>query len=240
MTLVSACQDSAEQSSFISNIPLEALTAFFVADFAALEAPAAVLRDTDPRYLAQQFEWSLGGSSTTFESYSLANARVEYAHAAGLTGSGQLIAIVDTGFRLDHDEFVGKSITLANAPYAPGVDDHGTSVASVAAGAANSGEIIGVAPGADLLLGSFDTLASMAAATQQAVTLGAIVQNNSWGYDLPATNSSFQSVFGGSSGTSYLNALKLLAQNAVIVFSASNNPAAASADIMTALPVLVP
>lgn len=217
--LLGACQHSLDQSGgIIEHVSLQALTAFFVDDFGPLEGAAATLRDTDPRYTSQDFSWSFNGSGTVYDSYSLAHARVEYAHAAGLTGAGQTISIVDTGFLTTHDEFTGKTISTSGG-FTPGNEDHGTSVASIAAGVAGSGQIIGVAPGAALQLGSFDTFNAMTAATQQAISLGAIVQNNSWGYDLNASSGNFQSVFGGADGAAYLSALTQFASSGIVVFA---------------------
>lgn len=217
-----------------------ALAQFFVADFTPYETAAAALRNADARYTVQDFIWSFTGSSEVYESYSIANANVEYAHAAGLTGAGQIISVIDSGFLVSHDEFAGKTISAAGGVGALGVDDHGTAVASVAAGASGSGEIIGVAPGADLQLGTFDSFATMTAGTIQARSLGAIVQNNSWGYAAGVSTTNYTGLFGGSSGRAYIDALTSLAEDAVIVFAASNSIGAASQDIMAALPVLLP
>ena len=239
--LLAACQHSTDLTAgIVEQVSLQALTAYFVADFAALEDAAAALRDLDSRYTAQEFSWTFGGSGAVYDSYSIANARVEYAHAAGLTGAGQVISIVDTGFLTSHDEFAGKTISMPADPYAPGVDDHGTSVASIAAGAAGSGQIIGVAPAADLQLGSFDSLDAMTAATQQAISLGAIVQNNSWSYDLSATSNGFQLAFGSAAGTSYMSALTQFAGSGLIVFAASNDQSRTTADLMSGLPLVRP
>ena len=236
-----ACQHSSDQTNgIVERVSLQALTAFFAADFTALEDAAAALRDLDSRYTVQDFSWTFQGSGPVYDSYSIAHARVEYAHAAGLTGAGQLISIIDTGLLTSHDEFTGKTIRMPSAPNAPGVDDHGTSVASIAVGAAGSGRIIGVAPGADLQLGTFFTLAAMTAATRQAISLGAIVQNNSWGYDLDATSSNLQLAFGSTAGSSYLSALTQFASSGLIVFAGSNDPNRTTADLMSGLPIIRP
>lgn len=244
LAALTACKPSQEQSGLsisgsLSLVDLSALTSAYVNSFAPFEAAAANLRNNDPRYTIQANNWSFGGGPPSYDSYSLDNANVEYAHAVGLTGVGQLIAIVDAGFLTTHDEFTGKTITTPSGASAPGVDDHGTSVASIAAGAANFGNIIGVAPGADLHLGSFNTNASMTAAANQARNLGAIVQNNSWGYELTASDANYKAVFGSASGQTYINALKKLSKKSVIVFSASNNTGRSKADLMAGLPSLV-
>jgi len=216
-----------------------ALSDFYLSEYSpALLAQAANLRNTDPRYTSQEFSWSFP-SGPVYNSYFLSNANVEYAHAAGLTGAGQIISIIDAGFLTSHDEFVGKTI------YMPGgslpVNDHGTSVASVAAGSASNGMMIGVAPAADLALGSYATFAEMTAATDQATALGAIVQNNSWGYDgYAATMSNYNSFFGSGAGATYMASLKTFAENSVVVFAASNKQGNVSTDIMAGLPLIQP
>ncbi|MGR3661313.1 MAG: S8 family peptidase [Paracoccaceae bacterium] len=151
-----------------------------------------------------------------------------------------MIAIIDAGFLLNHDEFAGDGkVTTPDGSAKPGVDDHGTSVASIAAGVADFGKIIGVAPGAKLHLGSYNSMSSMRVATQEAMALGAIVQNNSWGYGLSATKADFDYVFGGASGKAYIGALQDFAKNGVIVFAASNDRSRTKIDLMAGLPSVV-
>ncbi len=237
--LLSACQtEDVKVQSTISHVPLSALTSAFVTDWTPLEAAASALLAL-PKYQIQKFDWSFGApGAPVYSSNSLAHGRVEYAHAAGLTGAGQIISIVDAGFLMTHDEFTGKTISTP-AGFAPGIDDHGTTVAAIAAGVSSSGQSIGVAPGADLQLGSFNSSASVIAANQQAVALGAIVQNNSWGVEIDVTNANFQSVFGNTSSAYYQSVLSL-SQNAVIVFAASNDETRTTADLLAALPMLQP
>ncbi len=117
--LLAACQHSSDQSvGIIEHVSLQALTAFFVTDFSALAGAAAALRDSDPRYTVQDFNWTFGGSGPVYDSYSLAHARVEYAHAAVLTGAGQVISIIDTGFRAG---FMDKYYHAAGEFRNPGV-----------------------------------------------------------------------------------------------------------------------
>ncbi|MBV1903126.1 MAG: S8 family serine peptidase [Marinosulfonomonas sp.] len=242
--LVAGCQSSdggGSGPSSVIDLSAGALSSFFVADWSGLETAAANLRNSDARYTIQDFIWSFGGVAPFYDSYSLDNANVEYAHAAGLTGVGQTIAIIDNGFLTSHDEFSGKTISMPTGGNAPGVADHGTTVASIAAGSASSGSIIGVAPGANLQLGSFVLGdAAMTAATQQAQAVGAIVQNNSWGYEIDASSANLDAAFGTSAGTNYLNALQSFSNNAVVVFAASNNAELTTSDLMAALPSLIP
>lgn len=197
---LTACKPSQDISAATTFSFADAMSAYFVSEFTSSdETVAFTLRTTNPRYTAQEFSWSFGIGSPSYDSYSLANARVEYAHAVGLTGAGQLIAIMDDGFLPGHDEFSGKSVTSTTG-FSLGVADHGTGVASLAAGVADFGEIIGVAPGADLHLGTYDSLASMRVATQEATAMGAIVQNNSWGYGVDISEKNYQLYFWGLRG----------------------------------------
>lgn len=248
--LLAACNDGDDTpiaaNIVISHVPDAVLSAFFVDDWTPFEAAASALRTLNPLYTIQRFTWQKLSGPPDYDSYSITNSRVEYAHAAGLTGAGQIISIVDSGFLQSHGEFAGKTIYLPGGGNNPGVDHHGTSVASVAAGIAGAGQMIGVAPGADLQLGYFgdsDSKTSAdtarAAANNQAASLGAIVQNNSWGFDLDVSNANFQDIFSDASGTAYYNSILNLAQNSVIVFAASNDQSRTSADIMSALPLLV-
>ncbi len=208
----------------------------YVTDFAPYEAIAANLRTNISKYTIQLGNWGILGAPGV-SSYPLASARAEYAHAVGLTGAGQIVQVVDGGFLQSHDVFQGKTI------YTPGgglgVADHGTSVAAVATG--NSPTMIGIAPGADLALGEFWSEASLAAATQQATALGAVAQNNSWGYvGTPINTNSFNQVFGTTDGASYLAALDAYAAQGVVVFAISNTYGDTTSGLMEALPKLRP
>ena len=74
---------------------------------------------------------------------------------AGTTGSGERIAIIDTGIDLDSPEFAGRidtrSTYVAGSGDAQEVDDHGTHVALVAAGAFDQTGVVGIAYNAQIL-----------------------------------------------------------------------------------------
>jgi len=144
-------------------------------------AAAESFRLNSPRFTIQ--DGSVTVSGTTVFTNPLQSSRVDYAHAVGLSGAGEVIAVVDAGFLTTHEAFSGKdNDTTGN----PGVDDHGTKVASVAAG--NSDTMVGVAPGADLIFsdwgydGSSNNFNELEAAANAARIQGAVAQNNSWGY----------------------------------------------------------
>ncbi len=128
----------------------------------------------------------LSGAGYSITSNAYSDINLHYARAAGLTGAGELIAIVDEGFLVSHNDLSKKKVTVFRGNTA---EDHGTFVATIAAGDQDDNGVMGVAPGADLHLTSWgdgdstrsDT-AHLAAATSDASDKGAIVQNNSWGY----------------------------------------------------------
>ncbi|MCV2869941.1 S8 family serine peptidase [Defluviimonas sp. WL0002] len=215
------------------------LGSYYVSTFAPYEALAAQLRSS-ALYAVQQVRWSFSGAGTSFDSFAPASARVEYAHAAGLTGKGQVISIVDAGFLTTHETIADSIVnTQGNLP----VHSHGTGVASVAAGYSDT--MVGVAPNASLALGAYGTTSSLTNATNAARNLGAVVQNNSWGFVDPVNGGtlyvsadSFQTVFG--TGNTYSAALESYAADGVVVFAVSNDTSDTNSGLMEALPLLMP
>lgn len=236
---LAACGGSGDEDSALGPVLMdaEALSAGFVSSFAAFETAAARLRETNARYLRQDTpSWYFASQpTTTYSSYPLASAHVEYAHAAGLSGKGQTIAIVDDGFNRSHEAFAGKPITVSGSIR---TENHGTGVASVAAG--RSATFIGVAPDAALVFGLYDNAGTLAAATNRAIQMGAVVQNNSWGFfGTPATLSSYRDTFRGTDGQNYLAALRSFTRTGIVVFAISNETTSANG-LMDALPLFEP
>jgi hypothetical protein len=247
---LAACGGSGEEdgggSDYSVNVPAAPdsggsgiLGSYFVSSFAPYEALAADLR-ASALYAIQQVSWSFQNAPATVRnSFAPASARVEYAHAAGLTGKGQVVAIVDAGFRASHEAFADNVISKPNG--LP-VDSHGTAVASVVAGF--SPTMVGIAPNASLALGSYDSIATLAAATSTARNLGAVAQNNSWGFvdnsgaTLTVSDTNFATIFG--TGNAYSAALTNYAAEGVVVFALSNDATDTSAGLMEALPALLP
>ena len=214
----------------------DVLSSFFVESFDAFDTQAQSLVSSNIRYLYQQIIWSFGDPDVVYETYPLHSSGVYYAHAAGLTGEGQIIAINDDGFRPDHEAFAGKSVVEVD-DFA--ILDHGTQVAAVAAG--DSDGMIGMAPGADLILGGFDTFESSTATAERAEALGAVALNNSWAFvGTPIGQTSYDIIFGSTEGADYLAALTSYAANGVVIFAASNDFDQSTAGLMAALPVLEP
>jgi subtilase-type serine protease len=218
---------------------------------AFVESAAAAIRES-PEFKAQQRTVNFDGRKLPVFSYR--DVRAEYPLSVGLTGAGQTIAIIDSGFHLSHRELDGKAIKTYGEIKS---ESHGTAVAAIAAGKQDGLGMMGIAPGAGLHLSSFTLgFGSMAAATRDALAMGAVVQNNSWGYDIPITDvqarlaanpgwsveRAMQATLGGSltDMTSYLDAIRSFTKQGVVVFAASNDKAATSATVMDALPVVAP
>jgi subtilase-type serine protease len=249
LSLVAGCKGAGGDTFDYSNLnaapapaPIATLLGSYVTSFTPADDSAVAALLNTARYALQSGPWAfydnLGNQiSPTYNSAPLMESGVAYAHNAGLTGAGQIIAIVDAGFNDTHETIAGRVTSAGNA-YA--ADDHGTMVASIAAG--NSSTMIGVAPGASLLTSDFDYL-HVTNATNQASNYGAVAQNNSWGYTGYDVNaSSFSAIFGDVYGQSYLTALDnyvgLFDGN--VVFAVSNDETATHAGIMDALPFLRP
>lgn len=175
---LSACKgggggDTADES-LIQSFSGDALSSYFVETFAAFEDAAARLRENTARYTVQRSSWRFKETNDPYhQSYPLASARIEYAHAAGLTGSGQTVSIVDSGFLPTHETLDGKTLYYPDYTLEPG--DHGTAVASVLAGL--SSKMIGVAPGAALSFGEFTSMEKLTAATHEATRLLIVTEN---------------------------------------------------------------
>lgn len=224
------------------------LSSYFVQSFAPYEqAVDSLLASVQyQRQNTQGWYFNTTGGATnapTYNSFPLSSSRAVYAHAVGLTGRGQTVAMADTRLLAGHEAFAGKRIDMASnlpagtQPGDPVFDDHGTMVASIIAG--QSQDFIGVAPKANLIFGTFDTLGTLTDVTNLASAGGAVALNNSWGYDnQPVGAASFNNVFGGSDGQAYLAALERYAARGVVVFSLSNDTTNTTATIMDALPTL--
>ncbi|ETX10994.1 hypothetical protein OCH239_20295 [Roseivivax halodurans JCM 10272] len=175
-------------------------------------------------------------------SNALEAARVDYAHSTGLTGAGRLVAMMDDGVYAGHEQFDGKRIRLFGDH---GSAEHGTRVASVIAGTGKGGGALGVAPGADLLVGGMDfsrgiDFGDQAAFLREARAAGAIAVNNSWAMQRDLGQDRPSDFLRRGDGRDYLEALRDFAQSGVIVFSMQNDHAARSAHLMAAIPLDYP
>ena len=198
-------------------------------------------------------------SSNQSQAYALHN--LHEALSSGLRGSNQLVAVVDEGFRITHQELAGKSVLQSGA--LP-VKDHGTHVASLIAGRGDGVGMHGVAPEAKLHLtainpsgGSTLDIANVTQGTLNAASLGAVAQNNSWGFNIAASTlqnhlnanpgqsvaqglNSVVANYGVNRWQAYLDALGTFGNGGVVVWSLSNDNSMTSGDIMAALPYFEP
>lgn len=238
-TLAAACNGDGTTATPPTLTPT-LLSQSFVESFAPYASAARSLLMEDPRYTAQLArggKWLIGDETVRITGSPIKEAGVHYAQAAGLSGAGQTIAISDTGFLTTHEVFSGTSVTVSGAPP---IDDHGTFVASVAAG--NSANMVGVAPGAALILGSYSSLASLKNVADLARQSGAIAINNSWTYPgLEANRADYHTLFAPADGAAYLTSLKSYsASGGVVVWTAPNDFSATAVGLMAALPVQEP
>ena len=158
-----------------------------------------------------------------------------FAHAAGLSGSGQLVAIADAGFLTTH-ETISDSL---NENQSTNVDSHGTFVASVITG--NSGSMIGIAPSADLIIGDTTTYQSITNVGTAALSKRAVAWNNSWGFsNRYATTSDYNAIFTGTAGQQLIDAFRDYAAYGNVVFALSNTHGETQTDLMGGLPIIVP
>lgn len=212
-----------------------ALGAFFMPGITpGWSAAAASFRNNSSRFRFQDGTVDVHGNRIFANP--LHSSRVDHAHALGLSGAGAVIAVVDNGFRLTHEAFAGKSNTTTGGPP---VRDHGTKVASVAAG--NSARMVGVAPGAALILSDW-AYGDLTAAAHAARDRRAVAQNNSWGFSDRFINvdAHHAEIFGNPTGTAWLAALKDYADAGVVIFALSNAETAGNAGLMEALPLREP
>ncbi|WP_416653182.1 S8 family serine peptidase [Candidatus Pseudothioglobus sp. Uisw_086] len=153
----------------------------------------------------KNFRYASGSSSQN--PLEVINAHKAYGY--GLTGSGEIIAILDSGFSSAHLELnsSGKIIefpdyglfygTIDAATGNSVTDDHGLFVSSIAAGEDDGTGMQGVAPGAKIHISDYSLKngntyypTQWANATDDAAENNAVVQNNSWG----ATNATIATV----------------------------------------------
>ena len=188
------------------------------------------------------------------------------AYGYGLTGKGKVIAVMDSGFNDNHQEFSNKTITIhSTAVMATASAYHGTSVSSFAAAEDDGVGMQGVAPQANLHWASYSPTTaptfypdSWAASTDAASA--AVVQNNSWGVEYQIDTlktdmttgsiTNYQAaanVFSANAYTAnaasvsaYVAALDRFQTHGVVVYALSNDSAFTDADFQAAFPELFP
>lgn len=137
--------------------------------------------------------------SPEFEhNYALDLINAEHRYADGATGNGTLVAIFDTGVKLDHVDLTSQIDHdlswnyFTNARGVEDIDGHGSHVASIVAGARNGRGAHGVAFEADLMIlkglpdaqttQAPDARMTFANAQLRASTAGAVAINHSWSF----------------------------------------------------------
>ena len=198
-------------------------------------------------------------SSGPDQSHPYVLINVHVAHSSGLTGAGQLVALVDNGIRFSgnssgvHQEFLGKNRYCNVACSSIPLEDHGTMVAALIAGNRDGVGRYGVAPGADLHFTTYTlTLANIINGTLDARSLGAVAQNNSWGFDIGAeeladylathpgatvaTALSAIIGYGASEIQEYIDALNAFQNGGVIVWAVSNSDSLSNGSIIASVP----
>lgn len=224
-------------------VPRDFLSDYFIADLAPYSAAAAHLRENENQYTYQNIYWyadlnSNGqrdtGAERLFNTYPLASSRIDYAHATGLRGTDQTIAIIDDGFYTSHEFFSTTPYVTATSVRAT---SHGTGVASIIS--ADTDRMIGVAPDATLILGSYDTAATRLATVQAARDHNAVAINNSWGFVVDASTTNYQSLIASDNGN-FIEALSDYAQTGVVVFAAANDIDRTQSTLMESLPAFDP
>jgi len=133
---------------------------------------------TDKRQAGQFWNWLTGGPGAGVHTLAAGISRVwlngrrhtmldvsapqigtPVARAAGLTGAGVTVGILDTGVKGDHPDLAGKVVEQRDftdtLPGGGDDDGHGTHVAGIIAGtgAASGGRFTGIAPDAKLIVG---------------------------------------------------------------------------------------
>jgi len=126
------------------------------------------------------------------------------AHRCRFTGQQIKVAVLDTGFDLDHPDFAGRSITAQSFITDESAQDghgHGTHCVGTSCGATNSeGRRYGVASGAELFVGKVlsnagsGTDSSILAAMSWAITSGCRVISMSLGADLRTVSKAYEAV----------------------------------------------
>lgn len=219
------------------------VTAFDVDLVAAMRRSAAIADHTIQIAVRIADHPTLGGAGRTFRMNPLIEAGIDHAHSVGLTGSGQILSMIDGAPRLTHEQFGGKTIYVTGSG---DLDTHGTAVAAILAGTGGMGTAIGVAPAADLHAGVLDfsrpvSWSHLAGVMRDARSLGAIASNNSWSTQgVTVANTDLGALFASGARADYLSAVRDFTRSGVVVFAAGNDYHATSISGMAGLPSAFP
>ena len=158
-----------------------------------------------------------------------------FAHAAGLTGSGQVVAISDDGFLASHESISDSFLQNQTAV----VDSHGTFVASIITG--NSASMIGIAPASRIITGDYLSDQALINVGTAALANRAVAWNNSWGLVTgDAVAADFNARFGSGSGATLLQTYRDYTAYGNVVFALSNDHGQTTTGLMGGLPLLDP
>jgi subtilisin family serine protease len=253
--LLAACQPggpSESEGEALSAAPSPArfsndqTSAFYVTDFVDADVLAA---RNNPRFAAQRVsvDYTFTGNplldGVTIVQNAFEAIRAEYAHSVGLTGAGQLVSLNDTSLDLAHPELWGKTIYTSGA--ATSDRFHGTAVASVLAGSAQDGTLMGIAPETDLHLGQLEfgsniQFRTLARYFDDARALGAIASSNSWNLDGATFANTNYDTFRTGDRAVLIDAMRRFSQNGIIIFSVQNDFEASSVNALNGLPRAFP
>ncbi|HAG53199.1 MAG TPA: hypothetical protein DCL21_05375 [Alphaproteobacteria bacterium] len=154
---------------------------------------------------------SAKGQSESQDSEYLHYMNAQYAYARGFTGAGVKIAVLDSGIDIDHDEFNGQlnaDLTGTDLQSGDNIPDHeitntehGSNVASVAAGKKDDSGMHGVAYGAEIIpyrigagIPGYVNPSYTDDAINDAIAKGATVFNLSYGSDATAGDNASNAV----------------------------------------------
>jgi subtilisin family serine protease len=151
--------------------------------------------------------------------------------ATTATGAGIRVAVLDTGFDLEHPDFAGRAITSQSFVAGEPVHDghgHGTHTTGTACGPADPpvGRRYGVAPQAEVFAGKvlndqgFGTDAAILAGIDWAITNGCRVVSMSLGADIREVSATYETV-----------GQRALAAGTLIVAAAGNNASRRSGNL---------
>jgi subtilase-type serine protease len=150
----------------------------------AATCAAAAIAAATPAVAQQQYM-----DEEFYAQWGLAAIGAQYALAAGYTGTGIGVVVVDGLFQVSHEEFVGRVGDYSYDPIDVGYNGHGTGVAGIIGAARNDEGMEGVAPNVTLnaiaLFNSAGTRvlnnAQLAEGYNGALDAGLRIFNNSWG-----------------------------------------------------------
>lgn len=165
----------------------------------------------------------------------------EVAWLDGSTGTGEIIAIVDTGLDTDSPEFAGRlhpdsqDVTGSGRGVDP-EDDHGTNVALIAAAARNDVGVLGIAFDAQVLALRADRPGSCGADTPQDASLGCVFNDSDIARGIDIAVAAGAAVvnlsLGGSAASRELqDAVSRAADAGVVIVAAAGNNGLSPAEV---------